>query len=167
MRRLGGGTGFTLIEVMIVVAIVGVLIALAYPHYQTYVIRANMTEAFLEIGKVRTDLAVFYALHGRFPVNADERGEFRKQPADGHPAIRRLDVHGVGACNVNAGCSRSRVEVQLQRAVYLGVGGDGNSQLRLEGEAGVDGVIVWKCGPRNVQPVRMEWLPASCRTPPS
>ena len=167
MRRRATPNGFTLIELLIVVAIIAILIALAYPQYQNYVIRANISEALLEISKVRTDLAVFYALQGRFPISGEEREEFRIFPADGHPAIRNLRVQGVGACNENAGCTRSRIEVQLRRPVYLGIGGDAHSQLRLDGQAGPAGVIAWTCGPRDVQPVKMQWLPASCRTPPS
>lgn len=41
------------------------------------------------------------------------------------------------------------------------------ANLRLDGQAGPAGVIAWTCGPRDVQPVKMQWLPASCRTPPS
>jgi hypothetical protein len=38
--------------------------------YRSYVIKAQVSEALLEIGKVKTDLSVFYSLNGRFPVNA-------------------------------------------------------------------------------------------------
>jgi prepilin-type N-terminal cleavage/methylation domain-containing protein len=159
--------GFTLIEVMVVVAIIGILAAIAFPSYRTYVIKAQVSEALLEIGKVKTDLSVFYSLNGRFPVNATEREPFEIQPGDNHSSIRRLALNGVGACNANAGCAGTRIEVMLQRSVYNGVGGDANSQLRLEGRGGPDGAVTqWLCGPRDVQPVRMEWLPSTCRAPP-
>jgi type IV pilus assembly protein PilA len=156
--------GFTLVEVMIVVAIIGLLAAVSFPALQDFVIRARVSEAVLVAGKVRTDLSAFYAEHGRFPATPEERRPFEITSTDGHPAIRRLALHGVGACNLNAGCRGTRIEIQLQRAVYFGVGGDANSQLRLEGVGGANGAVTsWRCGPRDVQPLKLQWLPASCR----
>jgi type IV pilus assembly protein PilA len=160
--------GFNLIELMIVVAIVGVLAAVAVPQYRDYAIRAQVSEALLEVGKVKTDLSLFYANHGRFPINAAERTQFEIFARDNHPSIRRLEVKGVGACNARAGCAKARMEVMLQRSVYNGIGGDANSQLRLEGHGGPNGgVVTWLCGPRDIQPLKLEWLPATCRHPPS
>ncbi|MBK1644520.1 hypothetical protein CKO25_07600 [Thiocapsa imhoffii] len=159
--------GFTLIELMIVVAIIGVLAAIAIPQYRDVVIRARVSEVLVAMGKVRTDLSLFYAEQGRFPATAAERAPFEITAADAHPTIRRLQLQGVGACNLNAGCTGTRVEVQLQRSVYHGIGGDANSQIRLEGQGGPNGgVVTWRCGPRDVQPLRLEWLPATCRQPP-
>ena len=157
--------GFTLIELMIAVAILAILLATAIPAYQNFTIRASVSEALAGLAPVKTDLATFYVRNGRFPVG-DERAHFKIEPADQHPTFRNLNIHGVGACNSSAGCAQSRVEVQLQRRVYRGVGGDSHSQLRLEGLASPNGTITWKCGPRDVQPVKTEWLPASCRETP-
>ncbi len=156
-------SGFTLIELMIVVAILAILLGLSVPAYQQYTIRASVSAALLELSRVKTDLAEFHHQHGRFPATALEREFFRITPADGHPVVRHLNIHGVGACNPNAGCARARAEVQLQRQVYRGVNGDANSQLRLEAITLPDGGVEWRCGPRDVQGLKLEWLPASCR----
>ena len=62
--------GFTLIELMIVVAIVGVLAAIAIPQYQDYVARAQFTEALSLISGQKAPLAEFYSENGVCPNNA-------------------------------------------------------------------------------------------------
>jgi type IV pilus assembly protein PilA len=157
--------GFTLIESMVVVAIIGLLTVLAYPAFQDLMIRARVSEALLVAGKVRTDLSLFYSENGRFPATRAERVPFEIRATDNHPTIRRLELQGVGVCNPGAGCRGTRIEIMLQRSVYMGIGGDANSQLRLEGFGGANRTVIsWLCGPRDVQPLKLQWLPASCRT---
>ncbi len=61
-------SGFTLIELMIVVAIVGILAAIAIPAYQGYIGRTQITEALTVIDEVRTGVANFHMQQGRCPV---------------------------------------------------------------------------------------------------
>jgi type IV pilus assembly protein PilA len=60
--------GFTLIELMIVVAIIGILAAVAIPAYQDYIARAQVTEAINLMGGVKTPIAEFYADKGTWPT---------------------------------------------------------------------------------------------------
>ena len=55
------GHGFTLIEILVVVAIVGILSAIAVPSYRDYVVRARLTEAFTGLGSVQTQAEEFWA----------------------------------------------------------------------------------------------------------
>ena len=60
--------GFTLIELMIVVAIIGILAAIAIPAYQDYTIRAQVTEGLSLAGGVQTAVADYYAQKGTYPA---------------------------------------------------------------------------------------------------
>ncbi len=63
--------GFTLIELMIVVAIIGVLASLAVPQYQNYTARAQASEALTITGGLRADIAEQYTLKGSMPDSDD------------------------------------------------------------------------------------------------
>lgn len=63
--------GFTLIELMIVVAIIGVLASLAVPQYQNYTARAQASEGLTITGGLRADIAEQYSLRGSMP-DADD-----------------------------------------------------------------------------------------------
>jgi type IV pilus assembly protein PilA len=72
MKRLQ--QGFTLIELMIVVAIVGILAAIALPAYQDYVIRAKMSEAIAAIAACKTSVAEYASSHTTFPPDVASSG---------------------------------------------------------------------------------------------
>ena len=70
MRR----NGFTLIELMIVVAIIGILASIAIPAYQDYTIRAQVTESFSITNELKLSIRDFYKVSGRFPADNAEAG---------------------------------------------------------------------------------------------
>ena len=72
MKRLQ--QGFTLIELMIVVAIVGILAAIALPAYQDYVIRSKMSEGVVALAACKTSIAEYVSTKTTMPADAAAAG---------------------------------------------------------------------------------------------
>src|SRR5881396_4315990 len=90
--------GFTLIELMIVVAIIGILAAIAIPAYQDYTIRSKVTELVNAAGVCKTGVAEYYQSKGKMPASTDEAGCSDKGTAAAGPP----DVTGAGLITVLA-----------------------------------------------------------------
>ncbi|RYU70042.1 pilin [Aliivibrio finisterrensis] len=70
MKKRQGQKGFTLIELMIVVAVIGVLSAIAVPQYQNYVKKAAIGVGLANIAALKTNIEDFIATEGEFPTVA-------------------------------------------------------------------------------------------------
>jgi type IV pilus assembly protein PilA len=85
--------GFTLIELMIVVAIIGILAAVAIPAYQDYTVRARVTEGLALASGAKTSVSEFFSSRGSYPTNNATAG--MSLPL----SIRGNAVHSVGVVN--------------------------------------------------------------------
>ena len=90
-KRARKQQGFTLIELMIVVAIIGILAAVAIPAYSDYSAKATFSEAVLEAGKMKTEVALAMQTNG--PAYLTEvNGAWNGIPAD---VTAAAGVHGI------------------------------------------------------------------------
>ena len=97
MKRLN--SGFTLIELMIVVAIIGILAAVAIPQYQNYVARAQVAEGLSLATVVKTAVTEYYSVHGVLPppgqVSLDAMHELLGLPTSTSGGIKGKYVRSV------------------------------------------------------------------------
>ena len=157
--------GFTLIELMIVVAIIGILAAVALPAYQTYTVKAKISEAVLAASQCRTTVSEVYQTGSSGP-GVNNWGCESLTSASRYVGSVTTDVNGSITVQLVTG------ENALNSA---GIGGDKLSLVPTKSTGGVYGtsdvgssqIYKWVCGstagtPATDSPL-IKYLPGSCR----
>lgn len=142
--------GFTLIELMIVIAIVGILAAIALPAYQDYTIRAKMGEPMASLAEGKTTIQEFYVANGFLPDNAAQAGITEFQNKD---VVKSVWFTSAGGPILFA---------SVQLGLYSGATA-GTDTFQLSGTTRTDGTIIWKCKQGTTNPIPVKYLPGSCR----
>ena len=138
--------GFTLIELMIVVAIIGILAAIAIPAYQDYTIRAQVSEGLSLTGAAKVAATEYWQDRGEFPANNEVAG---LGVADGS------DITGKYVTSV----------ALVENIITVTYGNDANSAIQgdtLTLSADTSGGSVnWVCASADID---NRHLPSSCRS---
>jgi type IV pilus assembly protein PilA len=141
--------GFTLIELMIVVAIIGILAAIAIPAYQDYIARAQVSEPVELLAGGKTAMAEFYADKGQWPSTASSvmgnlKGKYTSVIAMSSGATSTTSNMGLTATLKGVGVNKN-----IQNSTVLVTTGDGGK--------------TWTCKAGSTSGVNAKYLPGACK----
>ena len=139
--------GFTLIELMIVIAIIGLLASLGLPMYQDYTLRAKLTEAILVATPAKTAVTEAAQVASAMPASLTLDSQ-TSDMIDSVNYARDSANPAVGVITVKIKTAQPRI---------------GGKTLELKGTLAATGQISWVCGPGSTDGVEAKNLPASCK----
>jgi type IV pilus assembly protein PilA len=149
--------GFTLIELMIVVAIIGILAAVALPAYQDYTVRSKMSEVLLAMSACRTSITEVYQSGGT-PPGAGNWG-CEGGVASKYVAGINTDLNGVVTATVQGISASVDGKVVSLAPLY----GNATTLATVAANMG-QGLFGWRCGSSvDGTTLSSKYLPGSCR----
>jgi type IV pilus assembly protein PilA len=138
--------GFTLIELMIVVAIIGILAAIAIPAYQDYMIRSKVTESMAAAAACKSSVTEYYQSQGSFPADISAAG------------CSSVATKYVASLVVTNGV------ISVTTAADLGNSGANSKVLAMSPITdGTGNLTEWNCKSASGTTIATKYLPALCR----
>jgi type IV pilus assembly protein PilA len=123
--------GFTLIELMIVIAIIGILAAIAIPAYQNYTIRAQVTEGLTLADGWKTAIAEYYANTGNMPATT---------------ANLAGTTNSIGKYESSISVSGGSIIIAYGNQANAKLTVSGSNQLVLNPYTNANNDVLWRCG---------------------
>ena len=141
--------GFTLIELMIVIAIIAILAAIALPAYQDYLVRSQVSEGAVLADGAKTAVAEFFSNRGAYPTDNASAGLATATSITGKYVTQVAVTNGA----ITATYGGTRVNANIS---------GGTLQFQPAAASTTAGSIVWTCStPSGINP---KYLPTICRT---
>ena len=149
--------GFTLIELMIVVAIIGILAAVALPAYQDYTARAKITEVNLQVGACKNAVSEFLQANGAFPADANAAGCNSTVTTKYMAAGLTVDS---ATGRITSGAIQNVDAAIDGKTIILQPTSDAARKVALA--TGSTPIMGWSCG-TDATTTALKYMPASCR----
>jgi type IV pilus assembly protein PilA len=139
--------GFTLIELMIVVAIIGILAAVALPAYQDYTVRAKVSEVILAASSAKTNVAESAQINAAMPTANSVTIDTQVSKFVSGVAYSQTST-SVGVITVTTTTSDANIS---------------NKTLQMTGTLAANGQVTWVCATGATNGIAAKYLPSSCK----
>ncbi len=153
--------GFTLIELMITIAIIGILASIAIPEYSVYTKKAKMAEALALTHEVKTAMAVAHSTHGSFPDDVYGSSAELRNKSVGLQEPEAYASEYIHSMWIGAYGDTGHIVVKLNERTMAGVGNSSTPMLRSTIAMGGD-TAQFECNIDWGHSIKEEYLPNAC-----